>query len=103
MNYDEANQVAALLKEAGLPSVKVEHRGFISRRTPEAEMDGRWEVHVWSVSAAAGNRNLHIVRDGDVTDAASARRMARAANGKATARDRQALERAAAERSVNAE
>lgn len=103
MTQDQAVAVAAMFREiGGFTEVRVSQQGG------EFALPGNpWEVQLWAVNAAAGNRNLTVVRDpvSPTDDApappanlAAAKRIARLAKGKATARDRAALARIAAEK-----
>jgi len=59
-----------------------------------------WEVELWAINARAGNRNLTMVHE---YAPKMVKAIARKATGKATARDREAFARMAAERECNAE
>lgn len=99
MTYTQAQQMAEAFRAiGGFTEVKVDHHGFWSKRTPELEADGKWRVELWSVNPRAGNRNLEVV---ETFDLASVPLLARKAKGQATARDKKALARIAAEREVN--
>ena len=99
MNYDEAQVMRdEFAKIGGFTKIEIEHFGFLAERTPESEVDGKWEVHLHAVNAGAGNRNLEIVRD---FTPGMAKAIGRKAKGKATSRDNEAFSRMAAEREVN--
>lgn len=102
MTNDKANEVAAMFRKiGGFTRVEVEQVGgeFAAPNNP-------YEVMLWCVNARAGNRNLTVVREpASSTDDAprppanmtEAKRIARLAKGRATAADRAAFGRMAAE------
>ena len=99
MNYDQAVQMRdEFTRIGGFTKIEIEHFGFLARRTPESEVDGKWEIHLHTVNAKAGNRSMEIVRDFAPEQVLA---LARKAKGKATARDLAAFSRMAAEREVN--
>lgn len=98
MNRDEASRVAESFRQlGGFSSVRVEQVGgeFALPTNP-------WTVELWSVNARAGNRNLTVIREVPA-NLAEAKRLARQAQGKATARDKAALARIAAEKEMEKE
>lgn len=108
MTREQAIAVAAMFREiGGFTRVEVSQHGG-----PCASPSNPWEVELWSVSARAGNRNLTVVRDpisptddapSPPTDLAEAKRIARKAQGEATASDNAAFARQEAEREVDRE
>lgn len=89
MTRDEANATASMFAGMGFTNVDVDETGSYN--------SGNWEVVLWSINAAAGNRNSYAVRT-PVTSAKEAKLIAKIAKGKATDRDREALSRIAAEK-----
>ena len=99
MNYSEAVQMKdEFAKIGGFDRIEVVHWGYIDARTPKTETDGKWLVELWSVNARAGNRTLETVREFEPKLAGA---IARKAKGKATARDKAAFARMAAEHECN--
>lgn len=99
MDRNEAIEMAELFRAiGGFSKVEVDHHGFVSKLTPEIEMDGNWKVDLWCVNAESGNRNLESVWN---YEPKMAKAIARKAKGKATKRDHQAFSRAAAERELD--
>ena len=93
MTNEQANATAELfLKIGGFHKIEVEEFGWRS---------GNFLVNLWSINAKAGNRTLETVNH--PVDEKEAKMIARAAKGKATARDKEALGRMAAERQMNRE
>lgn len=89
-----ARQVAAAFRAlGGFSEVRISEFGYAS---------GCYEVHLWSVSARAGNRTLTAVAHVPAT-AKEYQILRKQALGKATAADAAALSRAAAARAMDAE
>lgn len=103
MNRDQAIEMMRKFSAiGGFNKVDVQHSGFLAERTPETDNDGLWRVELWLVNAKAGNRTLEEVKDyADNDEFISI--LAKVAKGKATAKDKAALNRIRAERAVNNE
>lgn len=95
MNRNQANEMKAAFESiGGFSRVLVEHHGFAMGNS--ADNDGQWRVELWHVNERSGNRNLTCVREYTVNKKQIAL-IAKDAMGKATARDKAALARIAAD------
>lgn len=96
MTEEQANAMATAIRDTNkISDVRVEQHGgeFAVPTNP-------WKVELWSVNAAAGNRNLYVIRDYDLSAVES---HIRAAKGKATARDKAAFFRHAVSKEMDRE
>ena len=90
MTLDQANATAKMFDGMGFSRVEVSEFGFAT---------GNYEVYLWSINPKAGNRTAHLVKH-PVSDPMEAKLIGKVAKGKANDRDKAALTRIAAERTV---
>lgn len=95
IEHPAAKDIAGKFREiGGFSSVEVHEIGTTA--DGDGIGTGRYEVHLWNISAQAGNRNLTVVSD-MATDA-EIKRIAKTAKASAKNRDSAAIRRAEAER-----
>lgn len=64
MNLDQAREMAKAFNAMEVfKRVRVDHHGHVDQCSETNANDGLWFVELWSTNAAAGNVNIHAVRD----------------------------------------